>query len=168
MIPMSILQYLQRSRVPYAHRWHHRAVTAQEFANSLHITGHRVAKSVLVDADGKKWIAVLAASDRVNEQLLAEALDASSVRLLGEDEFAGLFKECEVGAEPPFGKLYKLPVVLDTELTKEESLVFRAGSHEEAVVMRTEDFVRLEEPLVQGFSAPYPRVPTRQQPEARV
>jgi Ala-tRNA(Pro) deacylase len=165
MIPIAILKYLQEAKVPYAHRWHSRAVTAQELAAAMHVTGHRVAKSVVVDADGKKWLAVLAASDRVTEPQLAQAIGARRVRMLEEPEFEQLFGDCEVGAEPPFGKLYGLPVIMDQALADEDGIVVRAGSHEEVLEMPTDAFLKLENPLVRPFAYhPYAQ-PTM--PEAR-
>ena len=57
------------------------------------------------------------------------------VRLLPEGRFARLFPDCEVGAEPPFGGLYGLPVLIDSSLAEEERIIFRAGSHVEAIEM---------------------------------
>jgi Ala-tRNA(Pro) deacylase len=154
MIPERIVQYLREVRIPFTRRWHAKAVTAQELAASLHVTGFRVAKSVLLDVDGQRWIAVLPAPERVDTERLAEALDARHVRLLDEPEFDGLFPECELGAEPPFGRLYGLPVVVDTSLAGEDWIIFRAGSHEETIAMAYEDFARLEQPKIANFGVP--------------
>jgi Ala-tRNA(Pro) deacylase len=153
MIPQKIISYLEEAAVPYSIRTHARAVTAQELAASVHVSGYRVAKAVLVEVDGTPWIAVLPATEIVDRQKLARALDAHVVRFLGEEEFGQLFPGCELGAEPPFGGLYGLPVVIDSSLGEHEAVVFRAGSHEEAIEMRYTDFLRLEHPLVSDIGA---------------
>lgn len=154
MIPERIVQYLREVRIPFTRRWHAKAVTAQELAASLHVSGFRVAKSVLLDIDGERWIAVLPAPERVDTERLAEALDARHIRLLDEPEFEGLFPGCELGAEPPFGRLYGMPVVVDTSLAGEDRIVFRAGSHEETIELSCADFIRLEQPKVANFGVP--------------
>jgi Ala-tRNA(Pro) deacylase len=53
-----------------------------------------------------------------------------------------------VGAEPPFGQLYGLPVVVDEHLARAGRLLFRAGSHEESIELGFEDFLNLEAPLL--------------------
>lgn len=156
MIPEPIQQYLRRSRVSFLRHWHPRAVSAQTLAESLHVTGYRVAKSVIVRADGALWIAVLPASEQVDLERLAHVLGVREVRLAREDEFAGLFPGCELGAEPPFGLLYDLPVVADESLARADNLLFRAGSHEEALEMRFRDFATLEWPLVAAFTRARP------------
>jgi Ala-tRNA(Pro) deacylase len=160
MIPNQIIQYLEERKVPYERRTHRRALTAQEVAAAMHVTGYRVAKSVIVEAGGKTWIAVLPAAELVDEERLAAVLGAP-VRFVNEQEFTELFPECEPGAEPPFGGLYGLPVVVDSTLAKADRIVFRAGSHEEALELRYQDFAALEnKPTVGTFGripVPAPR-----------
>jgi len=151
MIPPRILDYLKTKGVAYSWRMHPRAVTAQELAHSLHVTGHRVAKPVLVDVDGQPWIAVVPASERIDLPSLAEALGADNVRLLGENDFVTRFPDCEPGAEPPFGRLWGLPVVVDRDLTVENSIVVRGGDHENAIELSYRDYADMEHPLVASF-----------------
>lgn len=146
MIPEPIQHYLQRQHVPFLRHWHPRAVTAQELAEALHVTGYHVAKSVLVLADQQLWLCVIPAADTLDFDKVREALGAQQVRLASEDEFADRFPECELGAEPPFGHLYGLPVLMDESLNEAEDLMLRAGSHEEALEVRAEDFIDLESP----------------------
>jgi len=151
MIPASIIEYLQRNKVPFKRRPHAQAIGAQELAATLHVSGYSVAKSVIVDADGQRWIAVLPASETVNLGRLAEVLEARDVRLLGEPEFAPIFADCEIGAEPPFGGLYKIPVVVDSRLADAASIILRAGSHRETLEMAYSDFMSLEKPRLGSF-----------------
>jgi len=167
MIPEEVIDYLQRNEVPFKRRPHARAITAQELAASLQITGYSVAKSVMVEADGQKWIAVLPASENVSLPLLGEILNARNVRLLTENEFASLFGQCEVGSEPPFGRLYRLPVVMDSSLSKASWVIFRAGSHRESLEMAYSDFMALEKPRVGSFGVPVASSETRRRREAR-
>ncbi len=147
MIPSKIVQYLMDNHVPFARRWHPRAVSAQALAQQLHISGYRVAKCVMVEADERIWIAVLPATELLDEELVARAVGAHAAWLLPEPQFSKLFPDCEVGAEPPFGGLYGLGVVVDERLVGGQLLVFRAGSHEETLEMRADDFLALENPV---------------------
>jgi hypothetical protein len=60
-------------------------------------------------------------------------MGALAVRMMDEAEFAALFSDSDVGAEPPFGSLYGLPVLLDRSLAHAGPLILRGGSHEEAL-----------------------------------
>jgi Ala-tRNA(Pro) deacylase len=96
-------------------------------------------------------LAVLPASYHVNLKKLGEIL-GKPVRLATEDEFAGLFPDCELGAMPPFGVLYGLPVVADKVLAEDEEIVFNAGTHRDAIRMRFEDFEKLAKPQLASFA----------------
>ena len=160
MIASKIVRHMEQAGIPVVVRQHPRVVAAQRLAASVHVSGYRVAKSVLVEADGKRVMAVLPAADIVDPGRLAAALGAEQVRILHESEFLDLFAECEPGAEPPFGALFGLPVIMDRRLAQARGpLVFRAGSHEEALEMKPEDFVRMEKPRIADFAVAAPSVP---------
>ena len=154
MIPRSIVEYLKHHGVAFERLVHPEAITGAELAAAVHVSGHRVAKSVLVESAGKVWMAVLPASEQVDPLLLGEALGHGPVRLLDEWELARLFPDCELGAEPPFGHEYGLPVIVDTGLTHTGVIVVRAGSHRDALMMRFEDYTRLELPRIASFALP--------------
>ncbi|XXF77898.1 YbaK/EbsC family protein [Myxococcaceae bacterium GXIMD 01537] len=152
MIPQTILDYLERNEVNFQRREHLRAITAQALAATLHVSGFRVAKSVILKcSDGSLCIAVCGAPDTVDMEQLADQLGMDHVRLAEESEFSDRFPDCELGAEPPFGKLYGMQVIIDESLRDAGPLLFRAGSHEEAIEMSFQEFAELESPRVGSF-----------------
>lgn len=157
MIPSAIQSYLRRHRVPFERYAHARAVTAMELVDALNVPAWRVAKSIIVLADRQPWIVVVPAMATVDLRQVRHTLGVRTARLAAESEFADHFPDCETGAEPPFGELYGLPVAMDESLSANERLLFRAGSHEEALEMRFQDFARLEWPLVASFIQPLSR-----------
>ena len=72
----------------------------------------------------------------------------AEARLAHEDEFSVLFSDCELGAMPPFGNLYGIPVVLDVSLTDDPEIVFQAGTHTDSMKIRYPDYVRLVRPQI--------------------
>src|SRR4051812_6978645 len=100
MIPDHIVNYLKTKGVPFVRYWHPRVVSAQQVAHAIHVSGHRVAKVVVVDVDRRRWLAVLPASLQLDDGALAKELGAKHVRLVNEEEFVSQFKGCERGAEP--------------------------------------------------------------------
>jgi Ala-tRNA(Pro) deacylase len=140
--------YLRERRVPFHLTHHPVALTAQELAESEHVSGHRVAKTVMAFADERMIMLVLPASLWVDFDQLREVLEARTVRLANAQEFDTLFADCEPGAMPPFGNLYGLPVYIDPHLSKEEEIIFPAGTHTETIQLKYADFERLVHPLV--------------------
>jgi Ala-tRNA(Pro) deacylase len=147
----SIKKYLDLQGIPYEHHVHRTAYTAQEVAAEEHIPGKMVAKTVLVKEDNRLVMAVLPASIKVDLATLKNTLQAREVRLASEFEFTGLFPDSEVGAMPPFGNLYGIPVYVEKSLTKDHEIVFNAGTHQDTIRMRYDDFARLVQPTVCSF-----------------
>jgi Ala-tRNA(Pro) deacylase len=145
--------FLDRERVKYVTLTHSRAYTAQEIAASAHIPGRELAKTVMVKLDGRMAMAVLPASFKIDFDRLKEAAGAKSVGLATEDEFKGMFPDCEVGAMPPFGNLYGMEVYVAERLVEDDEIAFNAGSHTELIRLSYKDFSRLVKPKVVRFSA---------------
>jgi Ala-tRNA(Pro) deacylase len=74
------------------------------------------------------------------------------VELAREEDFAKLFPGCELGAEPPFGNLYNLPVYVDISLREDAEIVFNAGTHTETIRMAYADFEAIVKPIVAPLS----------------
>jgi len=144
--------YLREKQVPFEVRHHPVAYTAQEVAASEHVPGKMLAKTVMVLADGEMVMLALPAPYQVDMEKAGTALRAGEVRLAREEEFEGAFPDCEVGAMPPFGNLYDLPVYVEETLAEDETIVFRAGTHTDTMSVKYADFERLVEPSVAEFA----------------
>ncbi len=149
------LEQLFRERgVPFQATAHQEVYTAQEVAAVEHVSGYAMAKIVAVSADDKLLLLVLPAPHRVALDKVKRALGAKEVHLAREEEFGRAFPDCEVGAMPPFGSLYGVPVYADAALAKDPQIVFRAGTHRETMTVAYADFERLEKPQVGEYSTP--------------
>ncbi len=144
--------YLRDSKVPFQVVHHPLAYTAQEVAASEHIPGQKLAKVVILKAGDGLAMLALPAPARVDFGKTAAALGVKEVRLAREDEFAESFPDCEVGAMPPFGNLYSVPVYVDATLARDEEIVFQAGSHTDTIAMTYREYERLVQPRVGDFT----------------
>ncbi len=147
MIPERIDRYLKEHHLPFEHTSHARAVAAQRFAAAEHVTGERIAKPVVVSVDGALSLAVVTATEKVDLEALRRATGASRVELAPESAFEGRFPSCEVGAEPALG-LFGLPIYVDAVLARQPWIVMRGGTHEDALRVETEAWLRSERATV--------------------
>jgi Ala-tRNA(Pro) deacylase len=159
-IPVSISDFLDRHQARYAHVSHPIAYTAQEEAAAAHVPGREWAKAVVCFADDHPLLAVLPAPAKVDLHRLKQVVHARSLRLAHEGEFEGFYTECEVGAMPPLGPLYRQPVFVDESLARGREIAFNAGSHRDAIRMPYLEFERLVRPTVAAFGTD-PRTATR-------
>ena len=150
-ISQTLKQYLDHEHVHYDILPHPEAFRAIAIAQTLHTHAKEIAKVVVVKVDERYVMTVLPASWNVDLHRLRTVFATHQVRLATEYELKGLFPDCELGAMPPFGILYGLPVFVDQSLTEDEEIVFQAGTHSEAIRMRYWDFAALVFPVVEEF-----------------
>lgn len=144
--------YLREHKVPFQLQHHPEAFSAQRIAESEHIPGKMVAKTVIVLADNQMTALVLPASHRADLNKVQAVLGASEIRLAHEQEFANVFPDCEVGTMPPFGNLYGVPVYAEKSLSEEETMVFPVGTYTDTISLKYADFARLVQPKVIEFA----------------
>jgi len=150
-ISVRLKSFLDEKQVLYSVLTHTTAYTAQGAAASMQISGKELAKTVVLWTGEEMILAVLPAPNHVGLDKLSAEL-GRSVRLATEQEFSSLFPDCELGAMPPFGSLYNLPVYVDESLAGDEAIVFNAGTHRDAIRMQYDDFVRVAKPRVCSFA----------------
>lgn len=143
-----LTEFLDTNGVKYTTIRHSPAYTAQEVAATAHVPGKEVAKTVMVDIDGKAAMAVVPSPLRLDLRRLREASGAKEAKLLSEPQFGSRFPGCELGAMPPFGNLYGMDVYIDATLADDPEIVFNAGTHTEAIRLEYADFARLVKPKV--------------------
>lgn len=144
--------YLGEERVAYTANEHPPRYTAQELAQIEHVSGRLIAKVVMLIADGNPVMVVVPGIVKVDLGAVRKALGAEEVRLALEEEFGHLFPDSEVGAMPPFGNLYGVPVLVDRALTKDPVILFNAGSHRCTITMTYADYARLVRPALGEFA----------------
>lgn len=140
--------FLDSEGIKYVTISHSKAYTAQEVAASAHIPGKEMAKTVMVKLDGDMAMVVLPANHKVDFDQLADVLGVNDADLASEEEFKGLFPDCDPGAMPPFGNLYGMDVYIEESLTDNQRIAFNAGSHTEVIRVPYKDFERLVKPKV--------------------
>ena len=149
-----IKNVLERRGIAFEELHHRVAFTAQEVAQNEHVSGHRLAKVVVVLADGRPVVLVLPASRRVVLDRVKEQLGASDIRLASEAEMDTIFTDCETGAVPPLRHWKDVAVVMDVSIPPEGDLLFQAGTHEDVIRLKSRDWFGLVNPLVGSFSEP--------------
>ena len=108
-----IKEMLEKRGVAYKETHHRVAFTAQEVAQSEHISGKCMAKVVLIMADGRPVELILPASRQAVLERVRRLLDADAVRLASEAEMERIFTDCETGAIPPLRHWKDVPVLMD-------------------------------------------------------
>ena len=146
-IPIKLLSYLNEKKVAYEILHHPEAFTAQNVAAAEHIKGRHHAKVVMVksgrptfdDGDVSRQSGRFGKSRKGNRKPRFNRARGG---------IKDLFPDCAPGSMPPFGELYGVPTYVDRSLTKEDYIVFEAGTHTDAIKLSFIDFDRTAKPHI--------------------
>jgi Ala-tRNA(Pro) deacylase len=151
---MNIQEFLSRKDIPFDVLKHQETYEAQRMAHAIHVSGHQVAKTVLLrlDEPGDYVVAVLPACHKVDSEKAQKVFGVDKVELATEEEITHRCPDCDIGALPPFGSHYDMKTVLDESLMQADEIVFESDLHSESIRMKRADFVRVESPDVVSLS----------------
>ncbi len=147
-----IKNMLEQRGVAFKETHHREVFTAQEVAQSEHISGHRMAKVVVVIADGRPIELVLPASRRVILEKVQEMLGTRHVRLASEAEMDRIFNDIETGAIPALRHWKDVEVIMDEAMETDGEIVLQGGTHEDTVQLRFRDWYDMVQPRVGAFT----------------
>jgi Ala-tRNA(Pro) deacylase len=147
-----VIEYLKYNKVRYEMIEHDPVFSTQEAAVELQDRKKNPAKIHIIHADGKYYMIVMPAENRIDDSLLLDVLKAKNARLASEEDIQLIFPECEVGTMPPFGNLFALPVYIDKLLAEDDIIIFNACSHTRSIRLNMYDFLRLVKPVIAEFS----------------
>jgi Ala-tRNA(Pro) deacylase len=147
-----IKDMLAERGVTFEEEQHREAFTAQEVAQSEHVSGHRLAKVVVIVADSRPIELVVPASRRVILEEVQRLLGASRVRLASEAEMDQIFGDIETGAIPALRHWKDVEVVMDESMKVDGEIVLHGGTHRDTIRLRYTDWYDMVKPKVGVFT----------------
>lgn len=138
----TVREYLERKGIHYELIPHAYSTTSTFSAETAHIPGDKLAKSVVLKTDGGYLLAILPSTHHIDLDELQRQLNRR-LDFASEDTIAALFNDCEYGAVPPLGEAYGVDMVVDDCLSPYTEVYFEAGDHRELVRVSGDDFERL-------------------------
>jgi Ala-tRNA(Pro) deacylase len=137
-----LVQLLTDAGVDFRVLRHEPVRTSEEAARVRGTPLEAGAKALVVRADDRHVHVVLPAHRRVDNAALRKIVGTRTLRFVTPEELLEL-TGCQPGAVPPFGNLFGLPVYVDEELARRDTIAFNAGDTAVSITMRADDFVRL-------------------------
>jgi Ala-tRNA(Pro) deacylase len=147
-------RYLNNNGIPYHIIEHDPAFSAHGVSVATHVPEKEIAKTVILQIDGKFWMTVLRGDFKINLHMIKQTFGAHTVHLTHEEDLNTLFPDCQLGTMPPFGNLYGVPVLVDQALADDDQICFNACCYTKVIKMKYEDFRRLVSPLVGRYAEP--------------
>lgn len=134
-----VKHFLDKHRVTYSVLSHPPTVTLEEAADMLNVMPSKVARSVILGDEKGKIMVVLPLTHKI-DFLRLQRLTQRHLRILSRQEVDAMFCDCEAGSHPPFGPVYGLTTIVDSELIRRRSIYFEPGTHSAFVKLNANDF----------------------------
>ena len=141
-IAPTLQKYLAENGVVYDTLSHPHTSSSMKTAQSAHISGKNLAKSVILEDDSGYLMAVIPASEHVKFRKVNHALHRN-LGMAIESELKALFYDCELGAIPAVGKAYSMDTIVDEKLEKCLDIYIEGGDHEELIHLKGSSFRQL-------------------------
>jgi Ala-tRNA(Pro) deacylase len=119
-----------------------------------HTKPSQEAKSLVLLGDGKPFIAMMGRLDKVDFKKLRGLTKTKDIKMATPEQVKEI-TGVEVGAVPPFGNLIGLPIYLNCCLSREMEIAFSAGLHTKVIIMNSNDFQKITNPIVGDFAKDY-------------
>ena len=148
-VARKLATYLDRLGVEAEVLAHRRTATAAGTAKVSQLPGDRLAKGVLLRDGVGYLLAVIPASHHIDLDAI-QRLCGRPLTLADEDETGRMFPDCELGAVPPIGAPYGLPVLVDDAFASQADVYFEAGDHVSLVHVSGEQFAGLMQDVQHG------------------
>ena len=160
-ISKKIIQYLDDNRYKYEIVEHKTTYTAWDTAQTEKIKPQEVVKALVMKADNDYVLAMLSANRNLDKQKLLKTINAGRKKLkLKSAKKIDFAKEAwmkknlpgKVGATPPFAKIIKIDIFIDSLLAKNKKIYLGSGEYTNSIRVNTSQYFKIENPVKGIFS----------------
>lgn len=153
-IPSKIIKFLEKSGVKYEIVEHKTVYTAYDKAATLRVKPNVIGKTLVLKTDSEMAMVLIPGNKNLDKVKFQKILSAwrkkqglklvKKIDFISETVMKNKFKGIKLGAIPPFGKLFRLPMFVEKGLLKEKKIFLSSGIYEESFTVSPRIFVKLE------------------------
>jgi Ala-tRNA(Pro) deacylase len=153
---LRIKDILDKSRVDYKHLMHEHVSTSEDAAKIRGTNLADAAKAIILKVQNKDGSfsfvqAVIPANERIDLKKLKIILGTKNVALASPQEVVEN-TNCTIGSVPPFASvLFNIPIYMDDSVLQKDFIVFSAGTHNDSIEMKAQDYLVVVDPRVCEF-----------------
>lgn len=152
-----IIKMLDEQKVSYEHLTHEHVHSSQDTAKIRGSSIEQAAKAIILKIKPKGSESysiiqcVLPGNTKILLKNLRKMLNLKSISLASPEE---VFEKtnCTIGSVPPFGNMFDLITYADESLFNQDELVFSAGTHNDSIRIKSEDWKKVVKPVVERFA----------------
>jgi Ala-tRNA(Pro) deacylase len=149
---MRLERLLKERGVDFVVLRHQPVFTSEEAAAVRGVALSTGAKALICKVDDRFLMFVIPGDRKLDSKAVRQALGIHALRFASREELSE-FTGLPPGAVPPFGSLFGSPTYCDIRLAENERINFNAGNNSISVLLRYEDYLKVEKPSLGAFTA---------------
>ena len=146
-----IVAMLQNAHIPFESFEHEPVHTSEEAAKVRDTDIKLGAKALVMYADGKPIMVAIAGDKKVDMKAFKKQFNVSDLRMATPEEVLRV-TSVAIGAVPPFGHIFGIPLFMDRSVQENETVIFNAGLHHRSIQMAREQYEKIARPTVGEYS----------------
>ncbi len=153
-----ILNLLKKNNLWFDYMEHEPVRTSEEAARIRpKYTMNQGTKALIVrikkTKDSNEFVMLVVPGDKkFNKDKLKKYLEVKDIRFATENEVMYITRGVVPGGVPPFGNLFGIRVIADSEIFSNNIIVFNAGDRRVSIAIKSEDYKSIVSPDITGLT----------------
>lgn len=148
-----IVEVIKAAGVPYKTYDHEAVYTSEQAAKIRKTALHTGLKALVMYADGKPVMIAVPADHKVDFKRFKEEFKVKDLRMATAQEVEKVVL-VPIGAVPPFGEIFGIPLYVDKSVKENKTIVFNAGMHTRSISLTEPDYEIVAKPILGDYSIP--------------
>lgn len=146
-----IIAMLRGNHVEHEAYEHVAVKTSEEAAKIRNTPLHAGAKALVMFADEKPIMVTVSGDEKVDTKAFKELYGVRDLRMATPEEVQRV-TGVPIGAVPPFGHIFNIPLYMEKGLQGNQKVFFNAGLHTKSVSMSEKDYEKIARPVIGKFA----------------
>jgi len=145
-----IKELLDKNKINYKTMDHEPTPTSKDAARVRGTREEQGAKAIILRSKGNFLLCILPGNGKIDLKKLRQIINKNSLSLAAREEIIKV-ANCVPGEVPPFGNIFNIKTYVDKSLLKNEEIAFNAGLMTKSIIMKTEDYLKIVNPIIEEF-----------------
>lgn len=146
-----IKKLLDNNQIKYQVFTHKPVFTSEEAAEVRKTDLKQGAKALVMFAGEKPIMLVIPAHLKVDIKQFKIQNKIKNLRMATPEEVEEI-TTVKIGAVPPFGNIFDIPLYVDKKMAENKTIVFNAGEHTKSIELSYTDYAKVAKPIIEQFS----------------
>ncbi|MDD4290526.1 MAG: YbaK/EbsC family protein [Patescibacteria group bacterium] len=147
-----IQTYLQQNKLKHEIVPHKKVYTAYDASQTLKVNPKQIVKSLIVKVKNNFALILLSADKNIDFKKLAKQFGAKEIDIKIPNEKILMEKlKIKPGTAHVFGDIYKIPVIVERDLSKLKEAIFSSGDLTKSLKLKVNDFIKHQSAEIAQF-----------------